>query len=166
MSQKTNILSTRIDNRLVHGQVGITWAKTIGSNLIVVVDDEAAVNRMQQMLMESVARAGNNDIRFFTIKQTIDTIDNASEDQKIFIVTRTLETVYQLIKGGIEIRDVNVGNLHFERGKKQLNKKVYIDDRDIEILEELIDLDIHIYIQDVPGSLVEKITKEKLKRLA
>ncbi len=37
-----NILLTRIDNRLVHGQVGITWTSTIGANLLVVVDDVVA----------------------------------------------------------------------------------------------------------------------------
>lgn len=31
-----NILLTRIDNRLVHGQVGVTWTSTIGANLLVV----------------------------------------------------------------------------------------------------------------------------------
>ena len=29
-----NILLTRIDNRLVHGQVGVTWTSTIGANLL------------------------------------------------------------------------------------------------------------------------------------
>ena len=28
-----NILLTRIDNRLVHGQVGVTWTMTLGANL-------------------------------------------------------------------------------------------------------------------------------------
>ena len=29
-----NILLTRIDNRLVHGQVGVTWTSTFGANLL------------------------------------------------------------------------------------------------------------------------------------
>ena len=45
-----NILLTRIDNRLVHGQVGVTWTKTIGANLIVVADDAVAQDKMQQSL--------------------------------------------------------------------------------------------------------------------
>ncbi len=32
-----NILFTRISNRLVKGQVVLTWTSTIGSNLLVVV---------------------------------------------------------------------------------------------------------------------------------
>ena len=49
-----NILLTRIDNRLVHGQVGVTWTKTIGANLIVVADDTAAEDHIQQSLMLSL----------------------------------------------------------------------------------------------------------------
>ncbi len=45
-----NILLTRIDNRLVHGQVGVTWTSTIGANLLVVVDDVVANDDIQQKL--------------------------------------------------------------------------------------------------------------------
>ena len=51
-----NILLTRIDNRLVHGQVGVTWTKTLGANLIVVADDTAAEDRIQQSLMSVTAK--------------------------------------------------------------------------------------------------------------
>lgn len=38
-----DIMLTRIDNRLVHGQVGVAWASSLGGcNLIVVADDIAA----------------------------------------------------------------------------------------------------------------------------
>ena len=29
-----NILLTRIDNRLIHGQVGMTWTNWLGANLV------------------------------------------------------------------------------------------------------------------------------------
>ena len=34
-----NIVFTRVDNRLVHGQVGNVWVTASGANLILVVDD-------------------------------------------------------------------------------------------------------------------------------
>ena len=52
-----NILLTRIDNRLVHGQVGVTWTTTLGANLIIVADDEVAENTLQQQLMEVTAQS-------------------------------------------------------------------------------------------------------------
>lgn len=45
-----NILLTRIDNRLVHGQVGVTWTKTIGANLLLVANDEASQDKISSNL--------------------------------------------------------------------------------------------------------------------
>lgn len=93
MANEPNILLTRIDNRLVHGQVGITWTKTLGANLIVVANDELAKNELQQKLMKSTALSTGAGIRFFSIQKTIDIIANASANQKIFLVVKVPEDV-------------------------------------------------------------------------
>uniref|UniRef100_UPI00402A4457 PTS sugar transporter subunit IIB n=3 Tax=Eubacteriales incertae sedis TaxID=538999 RepID=UPI00402A4457 len=52
-----DILMTRIDNRLVHGQVGVAWTTALpGVNLIVVADDLAAADPLQQSLMTATAK--------------------------------------------------------------------------------------------------------------
>lgn len=146
-----NILLTRIDNRLVHGQVGVTWVKSLGANLIVVVDDNAANNDVEKQLMEVVAKSSGVGIRFFTIEHTIDIIHKASPAQKIFIVCKTPETAKKLVDGGVPIKEINIGNMHFSDGKEQMSKKVYVDQKDRENIKYLEDLGIDIYIQDVPG---------------
>lgn len=50
-----NILLTRIDNRLVHGQVATQWNSTLGSNLILVANDDVSTNTMRQNLMKMAA---------------------------------------------------------------------------------------------------------------
>ena len=52
-----NIVLTRIDNRLVHGQVATQWCGTIGANLILVANDEVAGNKLRQGLMDMAAPA-------------------------------------------------------------------------------------------------------------
>ena len=47
-----NIVLTRIDNRLVHGQVATQWCGPIGANLILVANDEVAGNKLRQGLMD------------------------------------------------------------------------------------------------------------------
>ncbi len=44
-----NILLTRIDNRLVHGQVATQWNSTLGQ-LILVANDDVSTNTMRQNL--------------------------------------------------------------------------------------------------------------------
>ena len=83
-----NILLTRIDNRLVHGQVGVTWTSSLGANLIVVVDDDAANQEVQQQLMTMTASNAGVGIRFFTVEKTIRIISKDAQAQKIFIVCK------------------------------------------------------------------------------
>ncbi|MCL2322562.1 MAG: PTS galactosamine transporter subunit IIB [Oscillospiraceae bacterium] len=154
---KPNILLTRIDNRLIHGQVGVTWVSTIGANLIVVVDDEVANEPLQQKLMEVVAESSNAGVRFFTIQKTINVIRKAASSQKIFIVCRTPEVVKKLIDGNVPITTVNVGNMHFSQGKRQISKKVYVDDNDYETLKYIKSKGVDVYIQDIPGDPKENI---------
>lgn len=152
-----NILLTRIDNRLVHGQVGVTWTSTIGANLLVVVDDEVAVDDIQQKLMGMTADTYGFGIRFFSIEKTINVIGKAAPHQKIFLICRTPATVRKLVEGGVPLKDVNVGNMHFSEGKRQISNKVYINNQDLEDLQFIKNNNINIFIQDVPGDQKESI---------
>ena len=84
-----NILMTRVDNRLVHGQVGVTWTRAVKANLIVVANDDAANDELQQKLMATTADSSGADIRFFTIEKTINVINKAADRQHIFLVVKT-----------------------------------------------------------------------------
>lgn len=148
-----NIKLVRIDNRLVHGQVGVTWTASLGINLLVVVDDEAAINPVQQQLMTMTADNAGVGIRFFSIAKTIEVIHKASPSQQIFIVAKTPDVVRQLVAGGVPIKAVNVGNMHFAEGKQALSKKVYVDDKDLSDLAFIKRSGIDVFLQDTPGDL-------------
>jgi len=150
-----NILLTRIDNRLIHGQVGVSWTTGIGANLLLVVDDIVAQDALQQQLMTATAASSGAGVRFWTIQKTIDTIHKAAPHQKIFIICRTPETVKKLVDGGVPIKEVNIGNMHFSVGKTSISSKVYVDAKDIEDLKYIASKGIDTYIQDVPGEAKE-----------
>lgn len=146
-----NILLTRIDNRLVHGQVGVTWTKTLGANLLVVANDEAAEDKIQQQLMGVTAKSSGVGIRFFSIDKTAAIIDRAAPSQKIFLICKTPQDVRRLLDKGVDLKEVNVGNMHFSEGKRALTKKVYVDDQDYADLKYIASKGVNLYIQDVPG---------------
>ncbi|VBB09383.1 Hypothetical protein LUCI_4673 [Lucifera butyrica] len=148
---KPNILLTRIDNRLVHGQVGVTWTTSLGANLLLVADDAIAQDSLQQQLMAVTAEASGAQIRFFSVEHTIQVIHQASPAQKIFLICKTPAVVRRLIDGGVPIEAVNVGNMHFAPGKRPLSKKVYVDDTDLADLRYIQARGIEMFIQDTPG---------------
>ncbi|QAT39166.1 PTS galactosamine transporter subunit IIB [Clostridium sp. JN-9] len=152
-----NILLTRIDNRLVHGQVGVTWTTSLGANLLIVADDAAAKDPIQQQLMSMTAESSGVGIRFFTIEHTMEIIRKASPRQKIFIVCKTPKEVRRLVEGNVPLKKVNVGNMHFSEGKRALTKKVYVNDEDMENLKFIASKGIKVYIQDTPGDIKTNI---------
>lgn len=145
-----NILATRIDNRLVHGQVGVTWTNTLGANLVVVANDEVSTDTVQQSLMEMVL-PDTVQARFFTIEKTIKIIGKAAPHQKILLVIKTPQDALKLVKGGVPIKEINVGNMHFAEGKKQLSATVSVDQDDIDTFKELDKLGIKLDVRGIPS---------------
>lgn len=145
-----NILSTRIDNRLVHGQVGMTWVNSIQANLVLVANDEVAEDKVQQSLMDMVLPEGVQS-RYFTIDKTINVIHKASPSQKIFLVVRSPKDILRLVEGGVPIKYVNVGNMHFAEGKKQITPTVSVDEEDIEIFKKIAEKGVELDIRGVPS---------------
>lgn len=153
-----NILLTRIDNRLIHGQVATQWNSTLGANLILVANDDVAGNKMRQNLMNMAAPTGVAT-RFFSLQKTIDVIHKASPKQHIFLVAENPSDVLTLVKGGVPIRKVNIGNMHMSEGKRQVATSVAVDDADVAAFKELQDLGVGLEIRRVPSTPVEDINK-------
>uniref|UniRef100_UPI001595DAB4 PTS sugar transporter subunit IIB n=1 Tax=Citrobacter braakii TaxID=57706 RepID=UPI001595DAB4 len=63
----------------------------------------------------------------------------------------------RLLEGGIQLNDVNVGNMHFSEGKKQISSKVYVNEQDLDDLHFIKKQGVNIFIQDVPGDQKEQI---------
>lgn len=153
-----NIVLTRIDNRLIHGQVATQWCSSIGANLILVANDEVAGNTVRQGLMD-MAAPGYAQTRYWTIEKTIATIHKASEAQHIFIVCETPTDVLKLVQGGVPIKKVNVGNMHMAEGKRQVATTVAVDDQDVQAFEKLKELGVELEIRKVPTESSENISK-------
>lgn len=159
MANTPDIVFTRIDNRLVHGQVGVVWTSAVGANLLLVANDDAAKSELQQELMSATAESSDVGIRFWTLDKTISTIHKASARQHIFLVVKTPEDALTLVKGGVPIKEVNVGNMHYTDGKEQISKKVYMDQADKDAVNGMIDAGVKVFIQDVPEDKPQVLDK-------
>lgn len=148
-----DIMLTRIDNRLVHGQVGVAWTSSLGGcNLIVVADDVAAADPVQQSLMNATAKNAGCGIRFFTLEKTIAVIHKASASQHIFLIVRNPQNARKLVEGGVPIDKLCIGNMHVGPGKEVTGDvHVYMDAQDKEDLRAIRAKGVDVYIQIAPG---------------
>ena len=143
------IVLTRIDNRLIHGAVAVSWTSHSGANLIVVVDDAVAKDEGQRMLLDMAAPHGIGT-RYFSVEDAIMKLPKASPSQKIFLLVKEVETIVKLIEGGIDIKEVNVGNMHFKEGKKQISSSISVDENDVKAFKKLHEAGVTLESRRVP----------------
>ena len=153
-----NILLSRIDNRLIHGQVATQWTSSIGANLILVANDDVAANKMRQKLMDMAAPQGVAT-RYFSIQKTIDVIHKAAARQLIFLIVENPEDALRLVKGGVPIKKLNIGNMHMSEGKRQVATSVAVNDEDVAASRALQEAGVELSIQRVPSTPGEATSK-------
>lgn len=151
-----NIVLTRIDNRLIHGQVATMWSSSVGANLLLVANDEVSQNEFRQGLMD-MAAPSFAQTRYFSIEKTINIINRASESQHIAIICENPQDVLKLVEGGVPIKKVNIGNMHMAQGKRQVSKAVCVDDNDVAAFKKLKALGVELEIRRVPSESAESI---------
>jgi len=152
------VVLTRIDNRLVHGQVAAQWSGYIGANVIIVANDGAAENSLRQGLMDMAAPSFVT-MRYWSIEKTCVDIHKVAENKKIFIVCETPQDVLKLVEGGVPIKKINIGNMHMAEGKRQVANAVSLNDEEVETFRKLRELGVELEIRRVPSEAAEDVEK-------
>lgn len=163
------IAALRVDDRLIHGQVAMTWTKQLRVQGIVVANDEAANDNTQKMALKMAVPAG--------IKVLIKPVDEAirvlnhpkAADMRILVLTRTVSDALRIRKqlGGIAF--LNVGNTGRFDGidiseKKLLSPTIMLTDSEMECLRELVEIDPETCMQQVPND-EQKLVKDVLDKM-
>lgn len=150
-NNNVNVVFARVDNRLIHGQVGMVWTNVSGANLILVVDDAVSTDNFQQELMKMTVAATGVGIRFWGVEFTKENIWRAAPSQKIFIVTKDPLVMNALVHADIPIKAVNLGNMHGIAGKrKYVNEYLYVDDEDVAAIEAMKAKGVEVSAQVLP----------------
>ncbi|MFM1515138.1 PTS sugar transporter subunit IIB [Helcococcus ovis] len=132
-----NIVMTRIDERLIHGQ-GQMWVKALGCNTVIVANDDVCNDKMQQTLMTTVVPK-SIFVRFYDVQKVIDIIGKANPKQSIFIIIKDVKDAYRLVKGGVPIKELNIGNIHAAPNKESISRFINLSDEEKKMLRELHD---------------------------
>lgn len=145
------ILFTRIDDRFIYGQDVELWNEAIGSNLVLIVNDEIAADSRQWAPMRVAAPEGVWT-RFFSVQRTIDIIHTATPRQWILVMVASPADALALVKGGVPITKISIGHMQVGAGKHPITPAVAVDGADVASLKELQELGIELEIRYLPSS--------------
>jgi mannose/fructose/sorbose-specific phosphotransferase system IIB component len=156
------IVLTRIDDRLIHGQVVEGWLKSIRANRIVVLSDDVARDKMQQILM-GMAVPASIKVCSFSIDdgagQLLAKAFDGEKDRVLLLLSRPRDVV-RLLAQGVRLATVNVGGMHFSPGKRQVLRNLSVDDDDVAALRQIaaagVELEGRVLPQDDRVNIMER----------
>lgn len=142
----------RIDERLIHGQVTMGWARTSSANLILVVNDVVANDQFQKKLMMMAAPVGVT-IEIYSVAEVVEKLNaNTWPNATILLLLRNPIDMVRLAEMGIKLNKVNVGGVRSSGTTVKLTKEVSATPEEMVAWKKLDELGIRIEVQWVPGA--------------
>jgi PTS system N-acetylgalactosamine-specific IIB component len=154
----SSLVLTRIDDRLIHGQIFLQWCAFLKADLIAVANDKAAASTFSQGLMD-MAVPNEIQTRYWSIPETIARFSHMEKEYHIFLVVQSPEDLLALKQGGVPIENVNIGNLCMKDGRVQKTHSVAVSAEDVQALRKLQELGCHLEIRRLPSSEPEDLNE-------
>jgi fructoselysine/glucoselysine PTS system EIIB component len=148
---------TRIDDRLVHGQVALTWTPALGIDCIIVANDKVASDDFQKMAL-GLAKPIGVRLLICSIKDTIRFLGDAkSKPFKVMILVNSVKDAAALAAAVEEIVSINVGGLRTREGARPVSKAVSLTEEDITLIRTLLDKGLELEVRQVPTDTKQPI---------
>lgn len=147
------IVSLRVDDRLVHGQIITQWVRVLNVNSIVVVNDDVAKDDIQKKIMKmSLAELKSLFCTVEDAKKILN--DPRTEKMRILVLAKDLKDALSIVQSVPHIKDINIGNYYRDsvddnKSKITVTARLTLDYEDQEVVREIIKLSPECYHQSL-----------------
>ena len=157
------LVHVRIDDRLIHGQVAVYWCNAVNATRIMVANDAMYDNDVQKAALRLVVPAGLKSSLLNVETATKNLVSGKYEGHRVILVVRRPSDVLRMMDGGVEIKELNVGNLPAREGTVNVKKSINVTAQEIDEFKELDRRGVKLTGKQVPDNadddLMELINK-------
>lgn len=141
----------RIDSRLLHGQVATGWIPAMKPDRVIVVSDSVAKDDLRKSMIREAAPAG--------VKAHVVPLKKMEEIDKdprfgnthALLLFENPEDVLRAIKGGIDLKEINVGSMSYKDGDVNANNVLSMNQKDVDTFHELEKMGVKFDVRKVPS---------------
>lgn len=145
------VIHVRMDNRLIHGQILVSWNAAFKIDHIIVTNDAVARDPLQVTLLKAVAPL-NAKVSVLSIKDCVEYCNSPeAEKENIFIIAKFPEDGLALVEGGLNMPVLNLGNQAFVRTSKKISNTVFLTESGVKALKKLHEKGIRITCRMMPS---------------
>lgn len=157
---KAIVVNARIDERLIHGQVAGIWSSTLGTQRIIVANDEAAADDLQRSALRMAAPQSMR-LSVLTASEAAKNI-NAGKygKQRVFLLFKNPIDMKRFIEAGGQLTTVTVGNMSHKTNSSEVTKNIYVTANEKGIFNDIASAGVEIVAQLVPNDPVIDFIKK------
>ena len=157
---KENIVNTRIDERLIHGQVAGIWSTSLSTQRIIVANDEAATDPLQKSSLRMAAPSSMR-LSILGVEAAAKNIQSGKYGkQRLFLLFKNPKDVLRFIEAQGPIKTVNVGNMSYKEGAREVTKSIQVLPEEEQIFETIASKGVTVTAQLVPNDSVVDFMKK------
>jgi len=146
------IVLVRVDNRLLHGQILEAWVPRLKVNRIVVVDDGAAASPLAKAAM---TLALPPDLPAEVVRQDeVDWPSLAAAADRALVLFRDVASLARATGLGLTPAlgpRVNLGNVHYEPGRRPVTPSVFLSAEELSEVERLSRAGFEVEARAIPS---------------
>ncbi|HZA49123.1 MAG TPA: PTS sugar transporter subunit IIB [Myxococcaceae bacterium] len=139
----------RVDNRLIHGQVVEAWLPHLKVARVAVADDEAAQNPLIRAAMALAVQPSIEvviqPLRDFNFERI------TRDDARTLVLVRDVKDAVQAKERGLKLTRLNLGNVHFATGRRQVSASVFLSPEELDQLKLLAQDGVTVDARGVPS---------------
>lgn len=148
----------RIDNRLIHGQIIESWLPYTGAKLLAVADDELADDPLRQEIM-TLAIPSDVTPLFMPVEDATAVLrryvaNGGDPWPNAIVLFASCTAARRAYEAGLRFTDLNIGNLHYGPGKRQVLAHVALSGEDESCLKFLEHRGVALDFRCVPNQPV------------
>lgn len=142
-----NIVLTRIDDRLIHGQVMTSWLNYTSANKIMIIDDKVAEDNFMKSVLKTVIPA-NIKLAIFNIDKAAARLEKGFQDpDRVIILVKYPETLYKLKEKGIIFDKINIGGMGVSGTRTKFYKNISASAEERTMLKALVEAGSDVRVQ-------------------
>ncbi|MDD4088287.1 MAG: PTS sugar transporter subunit IIB [Tissierellia bacterium] len=137
----------RVDDRLLHGQVVVSWIPYLKANEVVIADDEYANDEFMRELIRSSGPEGVT-VHVKTIDETAVYLNDDNKN-RILVLLRSINGLKELLKK-VKISNINIGGVGAADGRKRYYNSIHLSDNELNILKDISNDNINVEVRILP----------------
>ena len=145
------LVLTRIDNRLIHGQVLEAWVPFVQADCIVVANDAVAGNQLKKIMMQASVPSRMR-VEIATVTEAVSLLNSAQLGKcRVLLLFGTTADAIRAYREGLVYDQLNLGNLHADKGKARLSCTLFLNSADLDDLQLLDQAGVKISSRCIPA---------------